>query len=191
MFEAGNQLAKGRGRPTGSKNKLGRDFMSAYEECQRRGSTHPLLRMLEIANDPNTHDTRRNDMLLAAASYICPKPKQKMDLTTQAPLLTTAEEGESYLAQLIMELASELEPIELASMIRAYIRAKRDGQELQLKQIEAGASTEVHVKITGGLPELPGTNVILPGTESGRFNGHGNSSQLPASNGHAPQDPGS
>jgi hypothetical protein len=182
----GNQLAKGRGRPLGSKNKLGRDFNEACEEITRRGYTHPVLRMMEIANDESVSEPRRDTMLLAAASYLCPKPKVKIDVRSEIPQLTTAEDGENLLAILIAELGSELEPLELATFIRAFIRAKRDGQELELKQIEAGTSKEQTIRIAGGLPEIPGTNVIMPGTENTRFNGHSEATQITPPNGSEP-----
>jgi hypothetical protein len=69
------------------------------------------------------------------------------------------------------EAAGELETASVATIaerIRHWISAKRADIELELKKLQADVSDQPQViQITGGLPELPGTNVILP-----HVNGH-------------------
>src|SRR5215831_4000546 len=108
-FEPGHKLATG--RPRGSRNKLGREFDAAFEEAKARGYTHPFLRMMEIANDETQPTERRDTMLLAAASYACPKAgtiQHQFVAEVQQP--TSVEHAENILAQLFVEFAPELDP---------------------------------------------------------------------------------
>jgi hypothetical protein len=51
-------------------------------------------------------------------------------------------------------------------------------EELKLKLAAAGGGSEMNIHIIGGLPELPGTNVIMPhmngvNGQGHELNGHG------------------
>jgi len=169
-FQPGHTLSPG--RRLGSRNKLGREFDAAFEEAKARGYTHPFLRMMEIANDPNEPTERRDTMLLAAASYACPKAGTiQHQFVAEAPHITTVEQAENFLATLAIEFAPELNPVELSSLIRAWIASKREGQELDLKVNPPETKPQI-IKIVGGLDRLPGTAVVMPGDEEQKTNGH-------------------
>jgi hypothetical protein len=176
-FEEGHKFALG--RPKGSRNKLGREFDQAFEESKARGYTHPFLRMMEIANDENEPTERRDTMLLAAASYACPKAgtiQHQFVAEVQQP--TTIEQAENILSQLFVELAPELDPVQLATMIRAWIESKRAGQELDHKLNPPEIRPQL-IQLVGGLPVAPGhEGVLMPQNKDGRI-------VQPQSNGHA------
>jgi hypothetical protein len=156
------------GRKPGSKNKIGRDFHDAYEQAKDKGYSHPYLVMMEWAHDESKPVEIRAAMLKECASYTCTKPK--LTIRSEVPVLTSIEQAEAFLATLTAE--SELDPIELLTAIRHWIDSKRDGQELQLKiQDHRGSAPEQRILIEGGLPDLPGTNVIMPELNEAH-NGH-------------------
>jgi hypothetical protein len=183
MFEVGNKLSKG--RPLGSKNIRKRELDKACEEADRRGYPHPYLQMAEWANNPNIEMSIRSDMLKACASYRCPKPKESHHVELTVPPLTTIEQAEAFLASLAAE--TDLEPLELIATIRHWIDSKRSGVELELKQIAAGGTGDAVIRIEGGLPELPGTEIIHPGLHTPHYlNGHAPTPQIESAPSEAP-----
>jgi hypothetical protein len=90
----------------------------------------------------------------------------------EVPAFTSCEQAEDFLLQLSQrEAAQELDSdsvVLVSARVLDWIRSKRAGQELELKRLQADVSDQPQViKITGGLPELPGTNVTMP-----TLNGH-------------------
>jgi hypothetical protein len=51
--------------------------------------------------------------------------------------------------------------LELSTLTRAWISARHEREELQLK-LSAHGGQPTLIRIEGGLPELPGTNIIMP-----------------------------
>ena len=169
-FQPGHTFSPGR-RP-GSRNKLGREFDAAFEEAKARGYTHPFLRMMEIAYDESQPTERRDTMLLAAASYACPKAGTiQHQFVSQPPDLMTVEQAEDFLATLIREFALELDPLQLSAIIRQWIESKRAGAELDLK-LNPPEQRPMIIKVEGGLDRLPGTNIVMPGDKDPATNGH-------------------
>jgi hypothetical protein len=158
-FVPGN-VANPNGRPKGSRNKQGRELDEAIEESKRLGHPHPYLQMSIIANDPNVPVERRDMFLKECAVYRCPKPKQSVAIETQLPEdISTAD-----IAKIIKDLSHELEPAELMGMLLSLAKSRREDRELQLKIDHIGDPDKPeHIVIDGGLPPLPGTNVIMPG----------------------------
>jgi hypothetical protein len=124
--------------------------------------------MMEIVCDPNEDKSRRDMFLKECATYTCNKPRYIRHVEGDLPNFNTIEEAEIYLHKLAIESSQQLEPQELATIVRAWIESKRAGQELEIKIINSGASIgEQKIIVDGGLPRLPGTDVIMP-----RLNGH-------------------
>jgi hypothetical protein len=156
------------GRPRGSKNEIAADFRKSYQEAKARGYPHPYLRMMEIVCDPNEDKTRRDMFLKECASYTCNKPRYIRHVEGELPNFNTIEEAEIYLRNLAIESAQQLEPEELATIVRAWIESKRAGTELDIKLINSGAATgQQTLVIEGGLPSLPGANITMS-----ELNGH-------------------
>jgi hypothetical protein len=118
----------------------------------------------------------------AAASKVEPKYLHRpIDL----PAFTTIQEAEAFKLQLSQqELRNEYDQESVNRAIaridnwindqRADAHAARQDVELELKRLAADASDQPQIiKITGGLPELPGTNVTMPGQQPDLLNGHG------------------
>jgi hypothetical protein len=133
--------------------------------------------MMEIAFDENQPTERRDTMLLAAASYACPKAGTiQHQFVCEAPHITTIDQAENFLASLAIEFAPELNPVELSSLIRAWIASKREGAELDHKLHPPETRPQL-IQIVGGLGALPGTNVMMPENKNGEI-------VQPQSNGH-------
>ena len=88
------------GRPSGSKNKIGRDFQLVYEERKEKYK-QPYLLMLEWAHDESKPVEVRAAMIKEAASYTCTKPK--ITVRSEVPVLSSVEQAESFLATLAVE----------------------------------------------------------------------------------------
>jgi hypothetical protein len=159
-FQPGN-VSNPNGRPKGSKNKLAQDFQKAYEAADQK-YPHPYLMMAEWANDPNKPIEIRAAMLKECASYRCMKPKQTLAIEKNIPVFENEDQAEQFLSEFLSEISPDLEPVELAQMIRAWIISKREGKELELKAIKDDPDRTQRIEIVGGLPRPPGTNVIMP-----------------------------
>src|SRR5262249_42362742 len=129
---------------------------------------------------------------IAAASALAPYCHPKMQATPTPrfveipipiPEFTHLSDAEQFLAKIAALVArGELDiqtGLELSTLAKAWIDSQYAREELQIKQINAGATEhEQIIKIEGGLPILPGTNISMPVLD-GR----------PVTNGHALQSP--
>ena len=59
--------------------------------------------------------------------------------------------------------------LELTTMVKAWVDTQYDRSEYELKLANSTGTGDTTIKIEGGLPPLPGTNVIMPP----KINGHG------------------
>jgi hypothetical protein len=164
MFEVGNTLSVG--RPKGSKNVDGRRKDAAIALCEKEGWPHPLYALMRWAMDETLPLENRIDCMKEVNKYWTPKPRQTVTIESGVPSLSSEAEAENFIAQLIVACSSELEPVELAALVRHWISSKREGKELNYK-LTAEDPKELRVVIEGGLPALPATNVIMP-----KLNGH-------------------
>jgi hypothetical protein len=88
------------------------------------------------------------------------------------PQFITIEEAENFLARLPVlvgngELAAE-SALNLSTLIRNWIVSKHAGQELELKRLNSDVSSgDQVIRIEGGLPPLPGTNITMPELHNG------------------------
>jgi hypothetical protein len=84
----------------------------------------------------------------------------------KVPAFQSIEEAEDFLLGLSQRLGAGELSIDAATQvtvqIQAWIHSKRQGQELDLKIQAATATGPQVIKILGGLPNLPGTSVIMP-----------------------------
>ena len=170
-FQPGHKLSPGRRH--GSRNKLGREFDEAFEESKARGYTHPYLRMMELANDPNVSEERRDAFLKECASYACPKAGTiQHQFVSEVPRLTTVEDAENFIASFVNEFAPELSAVELTTMVRHWIESKRAGLELEHKLNPPEQRPQI-IQVIGGLPTAPGMEgVLMPGDQRAATNGH-------------------
>jgi hypothetical protein len=184
-FVAGSSGNNG-GRPQGARNKRTQEILDLIAE---RGDKDPLDFLSEVISSENHYPA---ELKVQAANYLTPYLHSKrsvaapapryIDSPVQVPNFQTVDEAENFLASLPVLLGKgELDSqtaLELSTLTRAWISARHEREELQLKLQDHGAVAEQRIVITGGLPELPGTSVIMP-----HLNGaHGQGSEL--QNGH-------
>ena len=162
-FQPG-EVANPKGRPTRSKNKINRDFYAAYEKVKELpGYQHPLRLMYDWVMDQNLPIEVRAAMLKEFGSYLCVKPKQTIGIETKVPVFQTEAQAEQFLAEFISAIAPDLDPVELASMIRQFIMSKREGEELKFKTRDHNGSASTPQIILQNSPgPLPGTDIIMP-----------------------------
>jgi hypothetical protein len=169
------------GRPKGSRNKRTQEILDLI---QGRGDKDPLDALSDII-------TRNQDpSIVAPASNILAPYLHSKRSTTPAPrffpepisvpTFTTIEEAEDYLAQLPVLLGNcsldSQSALELSTLIRNWIEAKLAHTGMDIKVTASGGSGDQRIVITGGLPSLPGTDLIMP-----KLNGHEiNGEALPA-----------
>jgi hypothetical protein len=161
------------GRPKGSRNRRTQEMFDLLES---RGDIDPI----DFLSDYITNG--KDDNLKVQAANIVAPYKHSKQSTTPAPRFipepitvpdfTSIEQAEQYLASLPVLLGrGELDSqtaLELSQLIRNWISAKFDHEELQLKLAQHGGYSETKITVTGGLPVLPGCEqMILP-----QLNGH-------------------
>jgi hypothetical protein len=101
----------------------------------------------------------------------------------EVPVFNTVQEAEAYLAHIPVLLGKgELDSqsaLELSQLTKNWLDAIYARREYDLKLQAQGGGDQQTIRIEGGLPQLPGTNVIGLGGEPAppRVNGH---------NGHGP-----
>jgi hypothetical protein len=101
----------------------------------------------------------------------------------EVPQFTSITQAEDYLASIPVLLAKgEIDSqtaLELSTLTKNRLDAIYARQDYDLKLAAQGGGAEQNIRIEGGLPQLPGTNIIGLGGEEPppRVNGH---------NGHGP-----
>ena len=85
-----------------------------------------------------------------------------------------------------MKLISQ-SALEITSIVRSWIDSRRAAIELDLKIDAQGGATDTTIRIEGGLPSLPGTNInmarepSLNGSASGHIIEHNDTPAIPQS----------
>ena len=165
------------GRPPGSRNKRTAEIIA---EIRKLGHKDCLMRLSEIV-----HSGPDTSLAIAASSALAPYMHSKMqstpaprfmEQTITVPNFTSIEEAETFLASLPMLLGSgqidSQSALELSTLIKNWISAKFDHEELQMKLAAHGGYAEQRITINGGLPPLPGTNITMPVLNGADIDGH-------------------
>jgi hypothetical protein len=173
-----------RGRPKGSVNRRTQEVLDLIKE---RGDTDPLVVLSDIASNSTNPDHR-----ISASNTLAPYLHSKRGMSQAprfvedaitVPEFTNIQEAENFLAEISRRAgAGELElqsALDISTLDKNWIISVRSGDEFTLKlQAQAGGH-DTTIRIEGGLPSLPGTNVIMDDTAVA-INGHNGS----AINGH-------
>jgi hypothetical protein len=172
------------GRPKGSRNRRTQDILDLLSN---RGDKDPLDFLSEIVSGNGAYPP---ELKLTAANYLSPYLHSKRGMTVaprfigepvQVPNFNSIEEAEMFLAQLSQRAGSgDLDmqsALDLSTLTRAWISACYEREELKLKLATAGHLVrDTVIQVTGGLPDLPGTDIIMP-----QINGvRGSTQDLPA-----------
>jgi hypothetical protein len=169
-FEIGHTISLG--RPKGSRNKRTAEL---FNRLEARGDIDPadfLSALVTNEQEPKELRIQASGLLLP---YMHPKlaslPTPRfIEKPFELPKYTTIQEAEQILSQLLdLYTRGELDSqsfTELTTGIKTWIEAKTASdleQRLMLieQSLERNPATETKA-VTGGMPRLPGTDVIMP-----------------------------
>jgi hypothetical protein len=178
-FQPGHTLSPGR-RP-GSRNKRTAEIFNRLES---RGDLDPADLLSSIV----TNNEEPKELRIQAAGLLMPYKYSKcgtapvlvyVDVPFEVPEFTHPSDAENFLAKIAALTArGELDlqtALELSSLAKAWLDAQYAKEELAIKQFNAGSTEhEQVIRVEGGLPALPGTNITMPVLDG-----------KPATNGHA------
>ena len=165
------------GRPKGARNRRTQEILDLI---QGRGDKDPLDALSEIVTknqDPNIVATAANMLapFVHSKRGTLPAPRFVPD-QIEVPTFNTVQEAEAYLAHIPVLLGrGELDSqsaLELSTLTKTWLDAIYAHQEYDLKLQAQGGGADTVIRIEGGLPALPGTNVIMDDTALGRVNGN-------------------
>jgi hypothetical protein len=167
------------GRPPGTRNKKTARIFQALEA---RGDKDPAEFLSSIVTD----EKEPKDLRVRCADALLPYKYGKMGTIPaprfvadpiEVPTFQSIDQAEDYLAEIPQRVGrGELDfqsALDFSNMVRNWIEAKLAHTNTDLKvQAQGGGDATIH--ITGGLPSLPGTTIIMDDTAVGSraINGH-------------------
>jgi hypothetical protein len=165
------------GRPVGSRNRRTNEI---FNRLEARGDLDPADHLSSIVTDPN----KPAELRAQAANFLMPYKYSKRG-TLQAPRyvedaiaipdFTNIQEAQNFLADIARRAgAGELELAsanDISNLVKNWVLSVTAQDELQLKIAKENPQGPQEIRIEGGLPPLPGTNVIMDDTALGRRNG--------------------
>ena len=171
------------GNPTGYHGSRRWRHREVFEEIKKLGYTDALITLARIQHE-STDDSLRVAAAAALAPYSHPKlqalPTPRwVETPIDVPQFTHLSDAEALLAKIASLVAAGSLDIqtglELSSLAKNWIDAQYAREELAIKQYNAGSTEhEQTIRVEGGLPALPGTNITMPVLDHG-----------PVTNGHA------
>jgi hypothetical protein len=180
------QIGNPNGRPIGSRNRRTKEII---EQIIKSNNKDPLITLSEISSsDPDSA------IRATAANMLAPYMHSKMQSTPaprfveesfDIPTFTYLSDAEQFLARIAALVSGGSLDIqtglELSTLAKNWIDAQYAREELAIKQINAGTTEhEQVIRVTGGLPELPGTSVVMPMLNGHATNGHALAAHEPA-----------
>lgn len=193
-FKPGNEFSVG--RPVGARNK---SSYALREKLKERGDKDPAEFLSEIVSD----EAEAVEIRIAAADKLMPYYHSKLGAIPIPPDPTfmeiklknidpsTVDQCVENINQLTQSKASGEISIEHADSLIADQKVILYAMLDERKQVNTeGGAPEQTIKIEGGLPQLPGTNVIMPDGPSMPGEPLSADQSLPVMNGHGSnQDP--
>ena len=198
-FQSGEQWnGNAKGRTPGSRNKRTQEIFDLIKE---RGDKDPLDFLSEVVSGNGAYTP---ELKVTAANYLTPYLHSKRSVAApapryinspvQVPEFQSVDQAETFLASLPVLLGrGELDSqtaLELSTLTRAWISARHEREELQLKLTAQHGHPNQVIRIEGGLPRMPGhENLIMPDIngasgQGGELNGktidHETTTELPA-----------
>jgi hypothetical protein len=180
-FQPGHKLSPGRRH--GSRNKRTAEIFNRLEE---RGDLDPA----ELLSSIVTNNQEPQELRIQAAGLLMPYKYSKcgtapvqvyIDVPLDTPEFTHLSDAEQFLAKVAALVAHGQLDFQagqnLSALAKNWIDAQYARDELQFK-INPPETRDQTIRIEGGLPPLPGTNVTMPVLD-----------HEPATNGHALEPP--
>src|SRR5262245_53728237 len=180
-FQPGHTFSPGR-RP-GSRNKRTAEI---FNRLDNRGDLDPADLLSSIV----TNNQEPNELRIQAAGLLMPykygkhgsiPPVRYVELEIDIPEFTHVSDAENFLAKIALLTARGHLDIqsaqELSALVKTWIDTQYAKEELQFK-INPPETRDTIIRVEGGLPALPGTDITMPVLDHG-----------PATNGHALEPP--
>jgi hypothetical protein len=179
-FQRGHDPNRQMGRPPGSRNKRTQEILDLIEA---RGDKDPLEVLSDIASNSTNPDHR-----ISASNSLAPYLHSKRGMTPaprfvddpiQVPNFTSVQEALDFQAEIARRAgAGELElqiSQDISNLVKNWVLSVTAQDELQLKIAKENPQGPIEIRVTGGLPPLPGTNINMAPEPSlnGFTNGHG------------------
>src|SRR5215467_8632485 len=169
------------GRRLGSRNKRTAEI---FNRLENRGDLDPADLLSSIV----TNNQEPKELRIQAAGLLMPYKYSKcgtapvqayIDIPLDTPEFTHLSDAEQFLAKVAALVAHGQLDFQagqnLSALAKNWIDTQYAREELAIKQYNAGSTEhEQTIRIEGGLPQLPGTNITMP-TIDGK----------PVTNGHA------
>jgi hypothetical protein len=176
-FQPGHTFSPG--RRLGSRNKRTAEIFNRLED---RGDLDPADLLSSIV----TNNEEPKELRIQAAGLLMPYKYSKcgtapvqvyIDVPFETPEFVHLSDAEQFLARvaaLVARGALDLQAGQnLSNLATAWINAQYQREELAIKQINAGTTEhEQTIRIEGGLPALPGTNITMPVLDGHATNGN-------------------
>jgi hypothetical protein len=177
-FQPGHTLSPG--RRLGSRNKRTAEI---FNRLENRGDLDPAALLSSIV----TNNEEPKELRIQAAGLLMPYKYSKcgtapvqvyIDIPLDTPEFTHLSDAEQFLAKVAALVAHGQLDFQagqnLSALAKNWIDAQYAREELAIKQINAGTTEhEQTIRIEGGLPPLPGTNVTMPLLDGHATNGNG------------------
>jgi hypothetical protein len=173
-FENGQPVEYVRqGRPPGAKNKRTTEFVEFREKWLANGGQNPLERIFKLAESQDEGIALQASQWLEKVYGLPYFPKSRVPV----PKFQSIKDAEAYLVTIAMQFGDgEIDPdtaLALSTLVRTWISVKHQDAEIELKKIHIDGPGEQTIRIDGGLPALPGTNITMPLPVNGHeINGH-------------------
>jgi hypothetical protein len=154
-----------------------RDEYRAIAEAQ--DLEDPVLFQHRLLSDETIPKSHRAVIANQIAPYYRPRlglmePAKYVQTPIEVPEFADIEQAEEFLLQLAQRVAAQELDLDSVAAVSArvldWVHSKRAGLELLIKQINASQGTgDQTIRIEGGMPPLPGTEIIMP---EQHLNGH-------------------
>ena len=177
MFQPGADPTRNpNGRPVGSRNRRTKDI---FDRLEARGDLDPADHLSAIVTNPN----KSKELRAQAANFLMPYKYSKRGTSVAprfcedaiaVPSFTSIQEALDFQAEIARRAgAGELElqiSQDISNLVRNWVLSVTAQDELQLKIAKENPQGPQEIRIIGGMPALPGTNVIMQAEPS--LNGH-------------------
>ena len=166
-FQPGHKLSPGRRH--GSRNKRTAEI---FNRLENRGDLDPADLLSSIV----TNNEEPKELRIQAAGLLMPYKYSKcgsasvqvyIDVPLDTPEFTHLSDAEQFLAKVAALVAHGQLDFQagqnLSNLAKAWIDSQYQREELAIKQYNAGSTEhEQVIRVTGGLPPLPGCSVLMP-----------------------------
>jgi hypothetical protein len=171
------------GNPKGYNGGRRKGTREAFQAIQNAGYIDPLVNLAKIQHESENEGTRAS-AAVALLGYCHPKLQavavpRYIENPIEVPEFTSVEVAEQFLAKITTLLASGQLDLDFADSLTkttmGWIQSQYAKQGIDLKaQAQGAADSDTVIRIEGGLPALPGTNITMPPREhlNGSSNGY-------------------